>query len=123
MRPEKAQSHVGTAGYPMPMENVPERAPFHLTKEMVLLAVQRAISPDSTYINDQVQRMHRDHVKSGGKGYPPRTDLVLSRLNALAKDGLLEKSTYTNGYYGYHWTITPAGRLALSPRSTDHGKP
>ena len=86
---------------------------FSLTKEMVLQAVSRAISPDSNYIGDQVSRMHRAHVSAGGIGYPPRTSLVLSRLNALAADGLLNKSDFTNGYYGYRWDITPAGRAAL----------
>jgi len=87
---------------------------FNLTKEMVLLAVDRAISPDSNYINDQVQRMHAAHVRSGGKGFPPRTDLVLARLNALVADGKLTKSKFTNGYYGYSWSITDAGRSALA---------
>ena len=86
---------------------------FRLTKEMVLVAVSRAVSPDSNYIGDQVSRIHRAHVSAGGIGYPPRTSLVLSRLNALAADGLLNKSAFTNGYYGYRWEFTPAGRAAL----------
>jgi len=84
-----------------------------LTKADVLKAVSKAISPDSTYINDEVQKMHRDHVKAGGTGHPPRVSLVLARLNALAADGMLEKSAFTNGYYGYRWTITPSGLQAL----------
>lgn len=90
-----------------------------LTKEDVLLAVRSACSPDSAYINDEVQKMHRAHVASGGTGHAPRVSLVLSRLNALAADGLLEKSQFTNGYYGYRWTITPAGRLALNATPQD----
>jgi hypothetical protein len=84
-----------------------------LTKARLLLAVSKAISPDSTYINDELQRMHRADVVAGGKGFPPRVGLVLSRLNALAADGMLEKSVFPNGYYGYRWTITPSGRAAL----------
>lgn len=87
-----------------------------LTKERVLLAVSKACSPDSGYINDEVHRMHRLDVKTGGKGHPPRTSLVLSRLNALVDDGMLEKSHVPNNYYGYRWTITPAGRAALLSR-------
>jgi len=84
-----------------------------LTKDRVLLAVSKACSPDSAYINDEVHRMHRDDVKAGGKGQPPRTSLVLSRLNALVADGMLQRSLLPNGYYGYRWTITHAGRAAL----------
>ncbi len=110
----KAQLHIGAPGYPMLVENLPHREPFRLTPEMVLLAVSKAVSPDSAYINDEVQKMHHDFVRRGGKGFPPRADLVLARLNALAAKGFLEKSTFTNGYYGYRWRITSAGRAALS---------
>lgn len=96
-----------------------ESGEVKLTKEMVLLAVKKAVSPDSAYVNDEVQKMHRDHVYAGGKGFPPRTSLVLARLNALAADGMLEKSRFTNGYYGYRWTITPAGRAALQDSSVE----
>lgn len=110
----KVQEHVGAPGFPVTAEALPVRQPFKLTKEMALLAVSQAISPDSAYINDQVAKMHRAHIAAGGKGFNPRTDLVLSRLNALAKDGMLTKSMFPNGYYGYRWTITDVGRQALS---------
>lgn len=119
MKPVKEQLHVGAAGYPVAVEALPERRPFKLTKEMVLLAAKRAVSPDSAYINDEVQKMHRDHVYGGGKSFPPRTSLVLARLNALAADGVLEKSRFTNGYYGYRWTITEASRKALQDSSVE----
>lgn len=98
----------------MTIEDLVERPQFKLTKDMVLLAVANACSPDSAYINDEVSKMHRAHVRSGGKGFPPRTSLVLARLNSLAADGLLTKSRFTNGYYGYHWGFTPAGRATLT---------
>ncbi|MGB6087750.1 hypothetical protein [Parvibaculum sp.] len=85
-----------------------------LTKAQVLRCVDSAVSPDSAYINDEVQKMHRANIASGGIGHTPRVGLVLARLNSLAADGLLEKSAFTNGYYGYRWTITPAGRSALT---------
>lgn len=78
---------------------------FLLSKEMVLAAVSSAISPDSAYINDEVNKLHRAHIASGGKGQAPRGSLVLARLNALAVDGLLAKSAFPNGYYGYRWDI------------------
>lgn len=114
MKLTKSQVHIGAPGYRIDGAKLPDRLGFTLTKGMVLQAVAKAISPDSTYINEQVQRMHADHISAGGKGFSPRTDLVLARLNALASDGLLIKSRFPNGYYGYRWTITPAGRAALN---------
>jgi hypothetical protein len=114
MRTEKPQAHVGAPGYPIPVDNLPEREPFRLTREMVLKAVVSACSAYSAYINDEVLIMHRAHIKGGGMGSPPRTSLVLSRLNALAADGLLEKSEFTTGYYGYRWSLTETGRKALA---------
>lgn len=121
-RPAKAQTHIGVKGYPVPAEELPVWETFRLTKDMVLAAVAKAVSPDSAYINDEVQKMHRSHVASGGKGFPPRTSLVLSRLNSLTVDGLLEKSRFTNGYYGYRWSITPSGRDALASLDQEPGQ-
>lgn len=92
---------------------------FQLSKDMVLLAVSKAISPDSAYINDEVSKMHRAHVGAGGTGHAPRVGLVLARLKALAADGLLEKSGFPNGYYGYRWELTAAGRSALTKEKQD----
>lgn len=85
-----------------------------LAKESVLEAVAKAISPWSIYIGEEVNKAHRASVAAGNKGHPPKAALILRRLNQLAESGLLEKSTLTNGYYGYQWTITPAGRGALA---------
>lgn len=87
-----------------------------LTKLEVLVAVDRAISPWSNYIGDQVHRAHKARVESGGVGHSPTAALILRRLNELASDGMLLKSKFTQGYYGYRWDITPAGRSLLSPK-------
>lgn len=84
-----------------------------LTKDEVLMAVSKAFSPDSIYIIDQVQRQHAEAVRAGAIGHAPSNALVLRRLKALAVDGLLLQSDGTNGYYGYRWDITAAGRTAL----------
>lgn len=110
---DRLQEHIGAPGFPVDAAKLPERPLFRLTKEMVLIATKNACSPDSAYINDEVQKLHRSHIKSGGSGFAPRTDLVLARLNALAADGLLTKSRLTNGYYGYRWEFTTAGLAAL----------
>lgn len=86
---------------------------FVVTEEMVLRCVTRAVSPYSTYINDEVRREHSRHVAAGGTGHVPRTSLVLRRLRSLAAKGFLEESRFADGYYGYKWTITEAGREAL----------
>jgi hypothetical protein len=85
-----------------------------LTKSDVLTAVAKAVRPDSIYIIDQVQRQHDAAVRAGGSGHAPTSALVLRRLKALAADGLLMQSAGTNGYYGYRWDITDAGRAALA---------
>jgi hypothetical protein len=80
-----------------------------LTKADVLACVASAVAPYSNYIGDEVHKLHRQRIAAGGKGFPPRAGLVLARLNALASDGLLERSGFTTGYYGYRWTLTPLG--------------
>lgn len=75
-----------------------------LTKEMVLSAVDKACNPSTNYIRDQLRRENQT-------GFSPA--LVLSRLKALEADKLLTRSRYPNGYYGYTWKFTEAGRAAL----------
>ena len=84
-----------------------------LTKEDVLRAVAAAVAPWSNYIGQEVQTAHRKAIEAGGRGHAPRVSLILRRLNQLAEEGLLLKSTFTNGYYGYRWDLTPAGHAAL----------
>jgi len=84
-----------------------------LTKDEVLRCVGAACAPWSNYIGDEVDRWHRRQVQVGGTGHNPTRALILRRLNQLAEDGLLEKSSFINGYYGYKWTLTPSGRAAL----------
>lgn len=113
MRPEKAQEHVGAHGYPVAAESLPPRPLFKLTKAMALKAVTTACAPYSAYIHDEVRKMHRVHVRDGGTGFCPKTGLLLARLNSLAADGMLIRSGFPDGYYGYHWTITAEGREAV----------
>ena len=91
-----------------------KRKPFRLTREMVLLAAERARAPYSTYIHDHVLRMHDAHISAGGTGYPPRSSLVLARLSSLARAGLLDRSWFATGNYGYRWDITDASRKVLA---------
>ena len=90
-----------------------------LTKEEVLRAVASAKEPNSYRINEEIALAHDASVRAGGKGYPPRTDLVLRRLRSLERDGLLKASAFSCGYYGYGWDITPAGRAALAQSKGD----
>ncbi|QIG68664.1 hypothetical protein EVB67_014 [Rhizobium phage RHph_TM3_3_14B] len=85
----------------------------NLTCEDTLLAVSKAVSPDSIYIINEVHRMHRKAVAAGAVGHAPTSALVLRRLKTLASHGLLVQSKSTNGYYGYRWEMTDAGRKHL----------
>ncbi|MBX8825281.1 hypothetical protein [Ochrobactrum sp. SFR4] len=40
----------------------------------------------------------------------PLPPLVLPVLKRMARNGLFEQSKFTNGYYGYTWVITKAGK-------------
>ena len=94
-----------------------------LTKEEVLWAVASAKEPNSYRINEEIARAHARRIRAGGVGHTPRTDLVLRRLRALERDGLLKSSAYSYGYYGYGWDITPAGLAALAQsKGGDHAK-
>lgn len=79
----------------------------------VLRAVTTACSPRSAYINDQIQRWHAQMVAKGHSGHPPTSAFVLRRLRECVKEGWLEQSRFTDGAYGYTWTITDAGRARL----------
>lgn len=79
----------------------------------VLRAVTTACSPQSTYVNDEIQRWHRKNVSRGLKGHPPTSPFVLRRLRECVKEGWLEQSRHTSGMYGYTWTITGAGHARL----------
>ncbi len=87
----------------------------NLTCDDVLLAVSKAVSPDSIYIINEVQKMHAKAVAAGAVGHAPTSALVLRRLKTLAGHGLLVQSKFTNGYYGYRWDMTDAGRKFLEP--------
>lgn len=80
----------------------------------VLAAIPRAAGPWSNYIIDQLQRDHNKRVAAGGAGHPPSSALVLRRLKKLQTMGLVTRSQFTNGYYGYRWDITGAGLAALA---------
>ncbi|RVC47603.1 hypothetical protein EN781_00255 [Mesorhizobium sp. M4A.F.Ca.ET.090.04.2.1] len=84
----------------------------------VLAAVATAVSPRGAYINDQVQRAHAKAVKAGAIGHPPSTGLVLRRLRSLEKRGLIECVGGPDGYYGFEWRITDAGRAELARRAS-----
>lgn len=84
-----------------------------LTKAQVLKAVSTAVLPRSGYINDEIHKAHQAHVAAGGIGHPPTTALVLRRLRALERDGLISCVGGPDGFYGFEWTITEAGRRAL----------
>ncbi|QUS39516.1 hypothetical protein RPMA_12240 [Tardiphaga alba] len=64
----------------------------------------------SGYIADEVRQRHAKAVRAGAVGQEPRRSLILRRLQGLAAKGLLARSDGTNGYYGYYWTLTPAGQ-------------
>jgi hypothetical protein len=83
-----------------------------LTKAVVLAAVASACAPYSNYIGDELGR----HRASPGEK-PPTVSLIYRRLCELAQDGLLERSRFTTGFYGYKWEITPAGRDAIEKRA------
>lgn len=68
----------------------------------------------SGYIADEVRQQHAKAIRSGASGHEPSRALILRRLQALAAKGLLERSDGTNGYYGYYWSLTDAGRAALA---------
>lgn len=92
-----------------------------LTKLHVLAAVARALAPKSAYIAIELHRAHIEHVGVVGKGHPPRRGLILSRLRSLEADGMLECTGGPDGYYGYSWRITDAGRAALAVSERQRG--
>jgi len=81
-----------------------------VTCDETLLAVSRACSPDSVYI---IQEVERSFGVSGGNQI---RKLIRRRLQTLADEGLLIRSQFTNGYYGYRWDITDAGRKFLEDK-------
>lgn len=89
-----------------------------LTKAQVLKAVSTAVRPRSVYINNEVHQAHWAHVVAGGIGHPPTAALILRRLRALEIDGLVECVGGPDGIYGFEWSITAAGRLALEAEGT-----
>lgn len=90
-----------------------DRPAFRLTKDMVLSIFAKSETIHTCDANDAVQMMHHDHIHAGGKGFPPRGSLVKSRLDALAREGLIECNRWVEGPYGYRWTLTAVGREAL----------
>lgn len=80
-----------------------------LPKTIVLKCVRDAISRQSNYVNDQVQRWHAKN----GTGHAPSAQLVLRRLKRLEADGMLTRSRSSKGSYGFTWTITDKGRTEL----------
>lgn len=94
---------------------------WKLTDAQVLVALDKAISPKSAYVAAEVDQMHLAHIRAGGKGFSPRRSLILSRLRSLERDGKIECRGGPDGYYGYTWRITDAGRDALAHSST-HSK-
>lgn len=83
----------------------------------VLACVASACAPYSAYINDEVAKLHRARVASGGTGYTPSSALVLRRLRTLTSRGFVRSDHTPIGLYGYRWEITPAGRAALAEAS------
>jgi hypothetical protein len=86
---------------------------FRLTKQLVLACVANAAGGQSAYIGDQALREHKRWVSTGGKGFPPRSSLILARLRGLERDGLIKCVGGPDGYYGFTWHLTDAGRAAL----------
>jgi hypothetical protein len=85
------------------------------TKIDVLRAVSTAILPRSVYINNEIHRWHAGQVASWGMGgHPPTSSFVLRRLKQLVDDGYLVQSQFSDGLYGYTWTITDAGKARLA---------
>jgi hypothetical protein len=87
----------------------------HRDAIVVLRAVDSAVSPQSAYIANVVDKVqvHRVQVAAGGKGHSPRRGIILARLRLLEEAGFLQCTGGPNGYYGYSWAITPDGRAAL----------
>lgn len=87
---------------------------FKLNGMMVLRAVKSACSPKSAYIADELRKVQRSHVENlGCTGHPPTTAQVKRELEKLTHDGFLVKSRFSEGYYGFTWTLTEAGNDAL----------
>ncbi|NTI22405.1 hypothetical protein G6M87_11095 [Rhizobium rhizogenes] len=81
----------------------------------ILRAVSTAVRPQSVYINNEIQRWHAAQVsKWGMKGHPPSSSFVLHRLRHLVAAGYLIQSQFSDGLYGYTWTITDAGKARLA---------
>lgn len=88
-----------------------------LSKADVLWAVDAAVSPFSAYIHDRIFQRHHRRISSGElplhEFEAPTVSMVLRRLKALEHDGLIERSTKPLGNYGFKWSFTDAGRLAI----------
>lgn len=85
-----------------------------LSEEDVLSAISRAAAPFSVYIGDVLRRDHAANVAKGGTGYGPSPALILRRLKQLAANGLIQRSTFPSGLYGYEWKVTDAGRAVIA---------
>lgn len=85
-----------------------------LTDTQVLVALDKAVSPKSAYVASEIDKAHLAHIRAGGKGFAPRRSLILRRLRALERDGKIECRGGPDGYYGYTWRITDAGRSTLA---------
>ncbi len=84
-----------------------------LTEHEVLVALDKAVSPASAYVIDELNQTHHARIKAGGTGFPPSRGLVLRRLRSLESGGKIECRGGPDGYYGYKWRITDTGRAAL----------
>lgn len=75
----------------------------------VLQCVAEAIAPQSAYIAQEVRVRRRAQ-------YAGRVSAaeILRRLRLLESNGLIVRTGGPNGFYGYSWSITEAGRLALA---------
>ncbi len=87
---------------------------FRLDGMTVLRCVRKAVAPKSAYIGDELRKAQREHVRNGGTGHPPTSAQVKRALEKLAHDGFLTRSRFSEGYYGFTWILTQAGKDALA---------
>jgi hypothetical protein len=90
-----------------------------LTEQEVLIALDKACSPASAYVIDELNQAHHARIKAGGTGFPPHRGVVLNRLRSLERSGKIECRGGPDGYYGYKWRITDAGRVVLATAKTE----
>lgn len=86
---------------------------MQLSEKIVLNAVARAVSPQSIYINEELDRIHIRSIYQGGTGHPVKPSRSLAWLKKLEKKGYLIRSAGPDGYYGFTWAITEAGKAAM----------